>query len=53
MLGELVIVGIPGEMVASLGLKVKAETVRINGAAHPVIGGLANEWISYILSADA
>ncbi len=52
-LGELVIVGIPGEMAAGLGLKVKGETARITGAKHPVIGGLANEWISYILSADA
>lgn len=52
-LGELVIVGVPGEMAAGLGLKLKAETARITGAAHPVIGGLANEWISYILSAEA
>ncbi len=52
-LGNLVIVGIPGEMTAELGLKVKAETKRITGAAHPVIGGLANEWISYILTAAA
>jgi len=52
-LGDLVIVGIPGEMSAELGLKVKAETKRITGAAHPVIGGLANEWVSYILTAAA
>ncbi len=48
-LGELVIVGIPGEMAAELGLHIKAETRRITGAAHPVIGGLADEWVSYIL----
>lgn len=52
-LGDLVIVGIPGEMAAGLGLHIKAETKRITGAAHPVIGGLANEWISYILSPTA
>ncbi|MEX2288301.1 MAG: neutral/alkaline non-lysosomal ceramidase N-terminal domain-containing protein, partial [Planctomycetaceae bacterium] len=52
-LGELVIVGVPGEMAAGLGLKVKEQTARVTGAKHPVIGGLANEWISYILSAEA
>jgi hypothetical protein len=51
-LGDLVIVGIPGEMAASLGLKIKSETGRITGAKHPVIGGLADVWISYMLPAD-
>jgi hypothetical protein len=50
-LGDLVIVGIPGEMAASLGLKVKSETGRLTGARHPVIGGLADVWVSYILPA--
>ncbi len=48
-LGELLIVGIPGEMAAALGLKIKAEAGRITGAKHPVIGGLADVWTSYIL----
>lgn len=48
-LGDLVIVGVPGEMAASLGLKIKAATQEKTGATHPVIGGLADEWISYIL----
>jgi hypothetical protein len=48
-LGELVIVGIPGEMAAKLGLEVKRRTGEITGAKHPIIGGLADEWISYIL----
>ncbi|MBX3436220.1 MAG: neutral/alkaline non-lysosomal ceramidase N-terminal domain-containing protein [Planctomycetaceae bacterium] len=52
-LGELVIVGVPGEMSAELGLHIKSEAKRITGAAHPVIGGLANEWISYILTPEA
>ncbi|MEO2035381.1 MAG: neutral/alkaline non-lysosomal ceramidase N-terminal domain-containing protein [Planctomycetaceae bacterium] len=52
-LGNLLLVGIPGEMAAALGLEVKEHARRITGATHPVIGGLANEWISYILSADA
>jgi hypothetical protein len=51
-LGDLLIVGIPGEMAASLGLKVKRESGRMTGAGHPVIGGLADEWISYILPAE-
>lgn len=50
-LGDLVIVGIPGEMAAELGMRVKAEAGAITGAPHPVVGGLANEWIGYILSA--
>jgi hypothetical protein len=52
-LGELVIVGIPGEMAAELGLQIKVRTKAIIGASHPVIGGLANEWISYILTAES
>jgi hypothetical protein len=50
-LGDLVIVGIPGEMAASLGLKVKSETARLTGAQHPTIGGLADVWVSYMLPA--
>jgi hypothetical protein len=50
-LGDLAIVGVPGEMTASLGLKVKSETARLTGAQHPTIGGLADVWISYILPA--
>ncbi len=52
-LGELLIIGIPGEMSAELGINLKAKAKEITGASHPVIGGLANEWISYILTADA
>lgn len=51
-LGDLVIVGIPGEMAAGLGLQIKTEAKAITGARHSAIGGLANEWISYILTAD-
>jgi hypothetical protein len=52
-LGDLVIVGIPGEMASGLGMRIKSETKAITGAQHAVIGGLANEWISYILTADS
>jgi neutral ceramidase len=48
-LGDLLIVGIPGEMAASLGMKIKAEAGRLTGASNPVIGGLADAWISYML----
>jgi hypothetical protein len=51
-LGDLLIVGIPGEMAAALGQEIKSEARRITGAAHPVIGGLADVWISYMLPAE-
>ena len=50
--GDLLIVGIPGELAASLGMKIKSEAKRITGAAHPTIGGLADVWISYMLPAE-
>jgi hypothetical protein len=50
-IGDLLIVGVPGELVAKLGLQVKANLVK-SGIKYPTIGGLANEWISYILTAD-
>ncbi|MFV2066106.1 MAG: neutral/alkaline non-lysosomal ceramidase N-terminal domain-containing protein [Pirellulales bacterium] len=48
-LGELVIVGVPGELTASLGLEVKRQAETMTGARFATIGGLANEWVSYIL----
>jgi hypothetical protein len=48
-IGDLLISGVPGEMTAELGIKVK-KSLKINGIKHVAIGGLANEWISYILS---
>jgi len=50
-IGDLLIAGVPGEMISELGLRIKKE-LRQAGVAHPVIGGLADEWISYILTAD-
>ncbi len=47
--GELLIVGIPGEMAAELGLQIKAEAEQLSGAKHATIGGLADAWLSYIL----
>ena len=48
-LGDLLIVGAPGEMTYSLGGYIKKQ-LESKGVAYPVIGGLANEWLSYILS---
>lgn len=51
-LGDLLIVGIPGEMAASLGQQIKTEAAKLTGAKSPTIGGLADAWLSYILPAD-
>jgi len=48
-LGDLLIVGAPGELSAELGLNIK-ENLKNRGVQYPAIGGLANQWISYILS---
>ncbi len=50
-LGELLIIGVPGEMAAELGLDIERQAVALSDAKYVTIGGLANEWISYILSA--
>ena len=51
-LGDLLIVGIPGELSAELGRTIKQRAFAETSAAFPVIGGLADEWDSYILSAS-
>lgn len=51
-LGELLIVGVPGELTARLGQHIENEAAAITGAKHVVIGGLADAWISYILTED-
>lgn len=48
-LGDLLIVGAPGELSAELGLDIK-EKLKTRGIKYPAVGGLANQWISYILS---
>lgn len=50
-LKDLLIVGAPGELIAELGLDIKKQ-LKEAGVPYPVIGGLANEWISYILTAE-
>lgn len=49
--GDLLLVGVPGEMSAELGLELKARLRQADPEAVVTIGGLADEWISYILSA--
>lgn len=51
-LGSLLIIGIPGEISAQLGMSIKSQVRQTTGIQHIVIGGLANEWVSYILSAE-
>ena len=51
-LGSLLIIGIPGEIAAQLGMSLELQARQITGIQHVVIGGLANEWVSYILSAE-
>jgi hypothetical protein len=50
--GDLVILGVPGEMAAQLGLDAKSNVAQMTGASCVTIGGLADEWISYILQAE-
>lgn len=50
-LDDFVAVSIPGEMTSVLGLQIK-RSLRDLGAKRPVIIGLGNEWISYILDTD-
>lgn len=50
-LGDLLAVSIPGEMASSLGIEIK-NALRDAGVQHPIIVGLANEWISYMLPPD-
>jgi hypothetical protein len=51
-IGDLVILGVPGELAAQLGMEAKAKSRQITGASAVTIGGLADEWISYILPAE-
>ena len=49
---DLVILGVPGEMAAQLGIEVKSKVREITGVRSVTIGGLADEWVSYMLAAD-
>lgn len=51
-LGDLVIAGVPGELTATLGDEIKSKLRGVLKVRHVVIGGLADEWTSYILASD-
>jgi len=51
-IGNLQILGVPGEMTAELGLLLKSRFQPHQPNARVVVGGLADEWISYILSSS-
>ncbi len=51
-LGDLLILGMPGELAASLGDELKSRVRTELGLRHVVIGGLADEWTSYVLSPE-
>lgn len=51
-LGDLVMIGIPGELAAERGKNLCDQVAQKTGASHVVIGGLANEWVSYILAPE-
>ena len=50
-IGDLIISGIPGEMTAILGQKVK-KAIKDKGIKYVAIGGLANVWLGYILNQE-
>ena len=49
-LGDLLVVGVPGEMTAELGAEIRSHAQKKATGIYVTIGGLANEWVSYILS---
>ncbi len=51
-LGDLLLVGIPGELTAQPAKDLCDKLSAATGAKFVTIGGLANEWISYILSPE-
>jgi len=48
---DFLAVSIPGEMTSVLGLQIK-KSLREMGVPYPVVIGLGNEWISYMLDTE-
>ena len=48
-IGELMIIGIPGELTNELGQEIKRKVLHQTDIHYVTIGGLADEWISYML----
>ena len=51
-IGELMIIGIPGELTNELGQEIKRKVLHQTDIHYVTIGGLADEWISYMLSKE-
>ncbi len=51
VVGDLLLVGIPGEPIAAIGLEIERRA-RDLGFRHPVVIGLANDFIGYILTPE-
>lgn len=51
-LGGLALVGVPGELTAGLGVELRQKALAATGAETAVVGGLADEWISYMLTEE-
>ncbi len=49
-IGNLIIAGVPGELASTLGDDLKDRIRKATGLKHVVVGGLADEWISYMLA---
>jgi len=50
-LGESMMITVPGEMVATLGIELKREATE-RGFSHPFVAGLANTYCGYILTPE-
>ena len=50
-IGDLVLAGVPGELLPKLGLQLK-ERLRSHGVRVPIIVGLANDELGYILARE-
>jgi hypothetical protein len=50
-IGDSLLVAVPGEIIASLGLELK-ETAARHGIRHPFVAGLANTYCGYILTPE-
>jgi hypothetical protein len=51
-INDLLILAVPGEMAAEIGLRLKRRGVREMGFAHVAIVGLANDHVGYILTPE-
>ena len=50
-MGDCVLVGLPGEPTASVGLAVKS-LLRESGVKHPAVAALTNGWLGYLVTQE-